>query len=66
MSGHGTLGRHFLPVQSVLESLTANQCSALTSAALQLPKTMPLKDLSLSGEHAILDLAQCAIGYLTA
>ena len=53
-------------MQSVLESLTANQCSALTSAALQLPKTMPLKDLSLSGEHATLDPAQSAICYLTA
>lgn len=33
----------------MLESVTANQCGGLTSVALQLPKTMPLKELSISG-----------------
>ena len=56
-SGHGIPDGNFSSVQSVLEMLTANQCSALTSVALQLPKTMPLHDLSLSGERAILDPA---------
>ena len=36
--------------QSMLESLTANQCFGLTSVALQLPPTLPLKELSISGD----------------
>ena len=36
-------------MQSMLENLTANQCSGLTSVVLQFPKTLPLKELSISG-----------------
>ena len=52
-----------MPVQSMLESLTANQCVGLTSVALQLPKTLPLKELSVSGNaHA----ASCCCPFFAA
>lgn len=43
----------YMSVQTSLESLIANQCSGLTSVALQLPVAMPLKELSISGKGSI-------------
>ena len=44
-------------MQGVLQSLTANQCSNLTTVTFQLPASAPLRDLHLSGALALCHLA---------